>query len=75
VRDLQSLGGGRRDDVSADAVYAFTKDIFDNAADLTENHAKYAEVNLDKGASITTVPYHEGAAKYFSEKGKTVPTK
>ncbi|MDO4400834.1 MAG: TAXI family TRAP transporter solute-binding subunit [Coriobacteriia bacterium] len=64
-----------RDDVSADAVYAFTKDIFDNAADLTENHAKYAEVSLDKGASITTVPYHAGAAKYFAEQGKTVPTK
>ena len=64
-----------RDDVPADAVYAFTKDIFDNAANLTENHAKYAEIDLDKGASITTVPYHEGAAKYFKEKGKTVPTK
>ena len=63
------------DSVPADTVYAFVADIFDNAADLTENHAKYAEVNLDKGASITAVPYHEGAAKYFSEKGKTVPTK
>ena len=64
-----------RDDVSADAVYAFVADIFDNAADLTDNHAKYAEVSLEKGASITTVPYHEGAAKYFKEKGIEVPTK
>ena len=64
-----------RDDVSEDAIYAFTADIFDNASSLTDSHAKYAEVSLEKGASITTVPYHAGAAKYFSEKGLTVSTK
>ena len=64
-----------RDDVSEDAVYALTADIFDNAANLTENHAKYAEVSVEKGASVTTVPYHAGAAKYFKEKGIEVPTK
>ena len=26
-------------------------------------------------ASVTAVPYHPGAAKYFAEKGITVPTK
>lgn len=61
-----------RNDVSEDAVYAFVKDIFDNAASLTDNHAKYAEINLEFGASITAVPYHPGAAKYFAEKGYTV---
>lgn len=59
-------------DVSDDAVYALCKDIFDNAANLTESHAKYAEINLEFGASITAVPYHPGAAKYFEEKGFTV---
>ena len=63
------------DTVSEDAVYALTADIFDNAASLVDTHAKYAELSLDKGASITTVPYHPGAAKYFTEKGKTVATK
>lgn len=58
-----------RNDVSEDAVYAFVKDIFDNAANLTDSHAKYGEVNLEFGASITAVPYHAGAAKYFEEKG------
>lgn len=58
--------------VSEDAVYAFVKDIFDNAANLTDSHAKYGEINLDYGASITSVPYHAGAAKYFEEKGYTV---
>ena len=64
-----------RDDVSEDAVYALTADIFDNAANLVENHAKYSEISLEKGASITSVPYHPGAAKYFKEKGIEVATK
>ena len=64
-----------RDDVSEDAIYAFTKDIFDNAASLTESHAKYKEIDTAFGASITSVPYHPGAAKYFAEQGITVQTK
>ena len=61
-----------RDDVSEDDVYKFVADIFDNAASLTTSHAKYAELSLEYGASITSVPYHPGAAKYFAEKGFTV---
>ncbi|MBR3689610.1 MAG: TAXI family TRAP transporter solute-binding subunit [Eggerthellaceae bacterium] len=63
------------DSVSEADVYAFTADIFDNAANLTDSHAKYAEVSLEKGAAITSVPYHPGAAKYFAEKNITVNTK
>ena len=63
------------DTVAEDDVYKLVADIFDNAASLVETHAKYGEIDLDKGASITTVPYHPGAAKYFGEKGKTVTTK
>ena len=58
-----------RDDVSSDDVYKFVADIFDNAASLTTSHAKYGELSTEFGASITSVPYHPGAAKYFSEKG------
>ena len=64
-----------RDDVAEDDVYKFVADIFDNAADLVTSHAKYGELNLDFAASVTSVPYHPGAAKYFAEKGYTVPTK
>ena len=64
-----------RDDVSEDAVYTFVADIFNNAASLTDTHAKYAEVSVEKGASITAVPYHPGADKYFAEQGYDVPTK
>ncbi|MBE6918537.1 MAG: TAXI family TRAP transporter solute-binding subunit [Ruminococcaceae bacterium] len=63
-----------RNDIPEDAIYALTADIFDNAASLVSTHAKYGELSLEFGASITAVPYHPGAAKYFAEKGFTVPT-
>ena len=36
--------------------------------------AKGAELDLEYAASMTSVPYHPGAAKYFEEQGVTVPT-
>ena len=62
-----------RNDVPEDAIYALTADIFDNYQDLVANHAKYGELSLEYATSITTVPYHAGAAKYFAEKGIEVP--
>jgi pyruvate dehydrogenase E1 component alpha subunit len=37
--------------------------------------AKGAELDLDFAASVTSVPYHPGAVKYFAEKGITVTGK
>ena len=62
-----------RDDVSEDAIYTFVSTIFENAADI--QHGKAAELDLAFASSITDVPYHPGAAKYFAEKGVTVPVK
>ena len=62
-----------RDDVSEDDIYNFVSDIYENSANLS--HGKAAELDLDFAASVTAVPYHPGAAKYFAEKGITVPTK
>lgn len=74
--DVTTVGVGAvvlaANSVSEDAVYALVKDIFENASGLTESHAKYAEINLEYGSSITSVPYHPGAKKYFAEKGITV---
>ena len=74
--DITTVGVGAvilaRNDVSEDTVYALVADIFDNAPNLVDTHAKYGELSLDYGASITSVPYHPGAAKYFAEKGFTV---
>ncbi len=64
-----------RDDVSDEDVYNFVSGVFENLDAITAVHAKGAELSLDFAASVTDVPYHPGAAKYFAEKGYTVPTK
>ena len=61
-----------RDDVPEDDIYAFTSAIFENIEAITEQHAKGGELDLDFASSVTSVPYHPGAAKYFAEKGKEV---
>ena len=61
-----------RDDIPEDDVYAFVSSIFENTDALSEQHDKGKELDLDFASSVTSVPYHPGAAKYFAEKGKTV---
>ena len=72
--DCQTVAVGAvilvRNDVSDDAVYSLVSTIFDNADSL--EHGKAAELDLAFASSITDVPYHPGAAKYFAEKGITV---
>ena len=63
-----------RNDIPEDANYALTADIFDNYTSLVSSHAKYGELRLEFATSVTAVPYHAGAAKYFAEKNITVPT-
>ena len=58
-----------RNDVDDDTVYTFTSTIFENMEAIAEQHGKGAELSLDFASSITDVPYHPGAAKYFAEKG------
>ncbi|MCF0138037.1 MAG: TAXI family TRAP transporter solute-binding subunit [Oscillospiraceae bacterium] len=61
-----------RNDVSEDAVYNFVSSVFENLEEVTAAHAKGAECSVEFAASITDVPYHPGAAKYFAEKGVEV---
>ena len=62
-----------RDDVSDDDVYNVVSGIFDSIDTL--GHDKKDELSLDFATSVTAVPYHPGAAKYFAEKGYTVAPK
>ena len=62
-----------RDDCTEDDIYNVCAGIFDSIDTL--GHDKKSELSLDFAASITAVPYHAGAAKYFTEKGFNVPTK
>ncbi len=63
------------DSVSEDAVYAITSTIFNNLDAISQQHAKGLEASLEFAASVTDVPYHSGAAKYFAEQGFDVPVK
>ena len=58
---------------SEEDVYNFISAVFNNLDTL--DHDKTKEVSLDFATTITDVPYHPGAARYFREKGLTVPTK
>ena len=72
--DCQTVAVGAvvlvRNDVSEDAVYSFVSTIFENIGDFQISKAE--ELDLAFASSITDVPYHPGAAKYFAEKGFTV---
>ena len=64
-----------RDDVSEDDVYNFVSTVFENTDTIAAAHDKGNELDLEFAASITNIPYHPGAARYFAEKGIEVPTK
>jgi len=59
---------------SEEDVYNLTAAIFDNIDAITVEHAKGAELSLENATSGMAAPFHAGAAKYFAEKGITVPT-
>ena len=61
------------EDVPEDTVYTIVKAIFDGKADITDAHAKGADLDLAY-ASECGLPYHPGAVKYFQEQGITVQT-
>ena len=64
-----------RNDVSEDAVYAILKAIFADTAAITKEYAKGAELDLSFASSITCVPFHNGAVKFFSENGIQLSSK
>lgn len=57
-----------------DTVYALTSSIFDHIDEITAENAKGSELDLENASSVTDVPYHAGAAKYYKEHGYTVTT-
>ena len=59
---------------SEDDVYNLTKDIFDNVDAIAAENGKGKELSIENATSGMAAPFHAGAAKYFAEKGVTVPT-
>ena len=63
------------DDADEEDIYNFVSTVYENVEEITTAHAKGAELSLEFASSVTDIPYHAGAAKYFEEKGITVPVK
>lgn len=62
-----------RDDLPSDAVYRFLTTVFEKKDELSEQHAKGAELDLKFASSISGIPVHPGAVKFFAEKGISLP--
>ncbi len=58
-------------DVTEEEAYTIVSTLFENVAEITQAHAKGAELDLAYAAECG-IPYHAGAAKYFAEKGLNV---
>jgi TRAP transporter TAXI family solute receptor len=61
-------------DADEETVYNLTKAIFDNIDAIAAENGKGAELSIENATSGMAAPFHPGAAKYFAEKGVTVPT-
>lgn len=64
-----------RDDVPTRDIYNFVSAVYNNLEDVAAAFAKGAELDAEFAASVTSVPYHQGAYDYFTEQGYTVPLK
>ena len=62
-----------REDCPEEDIYNVMAGIYNDIDGLS--HAKKSELSLEFAASVTDVPYHAGAARYYAEHGITVPVK
>jgi len=62
-----------REDLSEELVYNFTKTFWENVRDLDKVHAKAKLITLETALEGLSIPLHPGAAKYYQEKGMTIP--
>ena len=64
--------------VSADAgeedVYNMTAGIFEHTEEISAILIRGIDMSVENATTGISVPFHPGAAKYFKEKGFTVPT-
>jgi TRAP transporter TAXI family solute receptor len=61
------------DKVPDNVIYEFVKGMFENLDTIQASHATAKQITLKGALQGITVPVHPGAAKYYKEKGLTVP--
>lgn len=62
-----------RDDVSEEIAYRLTKLLWDNLATLQEIHSATKEMAIGDALKGIAVPLHEGALRYYRERGIEIP--
>lgn len=76
-RDIFSVGTPNilavRADVDDDVVYQITKTIFEELDYLHGLHAATSQISLDTAVDNLPLPIHDGALRYFEEKGVELP--
>ncbi|MGZ8994985.1 MAG: TAXI family TRAP transporter solute-binding subunit, partial [Rhodospirillales bacterium] len=58
-----------RADLEEETVYALTRSMFENLADLKAAHAAAEVISLETATRGSPVPLHPGAERYYREKG------
>ena len=58
--------------VDEEIVYDMTKAMFENLGTLGKAHAKGKEVSQKTAVAGVSVPFHNGAIRYFSDMGLTI---
>lgn len=76
-RDIFTVGTPNilavRADVDEEVVYQITKTIFENHDYLDGLHEATRQISLDTAINNLPLPVHEGALRYFEEKGVELP--
>ncbi|MEE2636952.1 MAG: TAXI family TRAP transporter solute-binding subunit [Acidobacteriota bacterium] len=57
------------EEMDAELAYRITQALFENHAELAAVHAEAAKLSLDTAVVGSTIPFHEGAIRYYREQG------
>ena len=75
--DVTGIGVGNlvavNSNMSEEKVYLMLKAIFDNLPDLQASHSEAKKLTLENAATKTSIPFHPGAIKFYTEKGVWKP--
>jgi len=61
------------ENMNADVIYGVTKAILENSAEFADSHPSAKYWSLNHRPICLAVPYHDGAIRYYKEKGLWTP--
>lgn len=64
-----------RDDLPEDTVFRILETIYDNLEDLRRIHRATEEMTLDKAVSGLSLPLHQGAVRFYRDRGLEIPSR